>query len=217
VSAATIGLMPSLRMMLAALAERVDVALDRLDVFELAPAAPSAGADRQEVLADDVQAGIRQQMMDVGDAAGDRVLDRDHAEVGLARGSIAAKRVLEGRAGQRLGVRDRPRAMAMWEFAPGSPWNAILVRDELRRPVLAPFVIGLGLAGCFLAAAFVLRPIPFVAGQVNNVLDHAAEGSLTLVAVVTVVNGVAEEVFFRGAVYAAVPGDRSSSPPRPTP
>jgi membrane protease YdiL (CAAX protease family) len=81
----------------------------------------------------------------------------------------------------------------------------ILVRDELRRPVLAPFVIGLGLAGCFLAAAFVLRPIPFVAGQVNNVLDHAAEGSLTLVAVVTVVNGVAEEVFFRGAVYAAVP------------
>ena len=41
--------------------------------------------DRQEPLADDVQAGLRQQMMDVGDAAGDRVLDRDHAEVGLAR------------------------------------------------------------------------------------------------------------------------------------
>lgn len=80
-----------------------------------------------------------------------------------------------------------------------------LVRDELRRPVLAPFVIGLVLAAGFLAAALVLRPVPFVADQVNDVLDHAAEGSLTLVAVVTIVNGIAEELFFRGAVYAAVP------------
>ena len=52
--------------------------------------------DRQEVFADDVQARGRQQMVDVGDAAGDRVLDRDHAEVGRAvldRG----EGVLEGR------------------------------------------------------------------------------------------------------------------------
>jgi hypothetical protein len=33
-------------------------------------------ADRQEELADDVEARGRQQMMDVGDAAGDRILDR---------------------------------------------------------------------------------------------------------------------------------------------
>ena len=42
-------------------------------------------------------------MMDVGDAAGDRVLDRDHAEIGLARGD-RGKRVLEGRAGHRFRV-----------------------------------------------------------------------------------------------------------------
>ena len=42
-------------------------------------------------------------MMDVGDAAGDRILDRDHAEIGLARGD-RRQRVLEGRARQRLGV-----------------------------------------------------------------------------------------------------------------
>ena len=42
-------------------------------------------------------------MMDVGDAAGDRILDRDHAEIGFARGD-RGQRVLEGRAGQRLGV-----------------------------------------------------------------------------------------------------------------
>ena len=46
------------------------------------------------------EAGIRQQMMDVGDAAGDRVLDRQHGE----RGSALAHRgdhVLEGGARQR--------------------------------------------------------------------------------------------------------------------
>ena len=33
-----------------------------------------------ELLADDVQAAARQQVVDVGDAAGDRVVDRDHGE-----------------------------------------------------------------------------------------------------------------------------------------
>ena len=59
--------------------------------------------DRQEMLADDVEAGGRQQMVDVGDAAGERILDRDHGELGLAlldRGEA----VLEGRAGHGLVV-----------------------------------------------------------------------------------------------------------------
>ena len=43
-------------------------------------------------------------MMDVGDAAGDRVLDRDHAELGLA-GSERAEAILEGGAGDRLVIR----------------------------------------------------------------------------------------------------------------
>src|ERR1700730_7856163 len=42
-------------------------------------------------------------MMDVGDPAGDGILDRNHAEIGLARGDHG-KRILEGRAGQRLGL-----------------------------------------------------------------------------------------------------------------
>ncbi len=56
--------------------------------------------DRQEGLGDDVQAGGGQQRVDVGDAPGDRILDRDHAEVGrfvLQR----SEGVLEGGAGQR--------------------------------------------------------------------------------------------------------------------
>ena len=61
--------------------------------------------DRQEIFADDVQLRFRQQMMDVGDAAGDGVLDRDHGEVGLA-GLDRVEGILEGRARQRLHRRE---------------------------------------------------------------------------------------------------------------
>ena len=57
-----------------------------------------------EVLADDVQARARQQVVDVGDAAGDRVLDRDHAPG--RRGRRAPRRTRPRRsAGQRLQLR----------------------------------------------------------------------------------------------------------------
>ena len=56
------------------------------------------------VLADDVQAGIRQQVVDVGDAAGDRVLDRDHRQPGVAVAD-GRERVLERPAGQRRQLR----------------------------------------------------------------------------------------------------------------
>ena len=84
-------------------------------------------ADRQEVLADDVQRRGRHQVVDVGDAAGDRVLDRDHAELGLARRD-RREGVLEGGAGQGRRRPDRPSRQAMCELAPGSPWKAMLCR-----------------------------------------------------------------------------------------
>ena len=43
-------------------------------------------------------------MMDVGDAAGDRILDRDHAEIDVAAGE-RGEAILEGRAGHRLVIR----------------------------------------------------------------------------------------------------------------
>ncbi len=99
----------------------------RLDVLE-----PRAGhrheleVDRQKMLADDVKARSREQMMDVGDAAGHRILDRDHGQVGLApldRGEA----VLEGRAGHCLVVGMDLLAGEV-ELAPGSPWNTIFLR-----------------------------------------------------------------------------------------
>lgn len=72
------------------------------------------------------------------------------------------------------------------------------------RPVLQPIALGLGLGGVFTVGALIVRPIGPLADQVNNVLDFAAEGSLPILIFVTLLNGIAEELFFRGAAYAAI-------------
>ncbi len=72
------------------------------------------------------------------------------------------------------------------------------------RPVVQPIVLGLVLAGLFVVGALAVREIPVLEDQVTSVLDFADQGSGPLVLLVTVVNGVTEEIFFRGAVYAAV-------------
>ena len=71
------------------------------------------------------------------------------------------------------------------------------------RPVLIPIVYGVLLSGLFVVGALVVREVPWLDGQVAHVLDHADQGSIPLLVVVTAVNGVAEELFFRGALYAA--------------
>jgi len=81
-------------------------------------------------------------------------------------------------------------------------------RSELVRPVLAPIAVGLALAAVFVIGALLVRSIPWLSGledQVVEVTDYADQGSLPLLVVVTAVNGVAEELFFRGAAYAAIP------------
>jgi membrane protease YdiL (CAAX protease family) len=75
----------------------------------------------------------------------------------------------------------------------------------LRRPVVTPVLLGLGLVGIFLVGGLVVRQVPFLDEQVRSVLDHANEGAWPLLVLVTAVNGIAEELFFRGAAYAATP------------
>jgi membrane protease YdiL (CAAX protease family) len=74
-----------------------------------------------------------------------------------------------------------------------------------RRPVGAGIVVGAGLAGLFVLGALVVREIPALEDAVDDVLVYARQGASALVLIVTLVNGVAEELFFRGALYAAVP------------
>nr|WP_239521206.1 CPBP family intramembrane glutamic endopeptidase [Blastococcus saxobsidens] len=75
--------------------------------------------------------------------------------------------------------------------------------DRLRRPVLTPVAAGIGAFGAFYAAALVARRIRVLERAIGSVLRYADQGSAPLVAATTLANGVAEEVFFRGALYAA--------------
>ena len=72
------------------------------------------------------------------------------------------------------------------------------------RPVLQPLLLGIALAVVFVLGSLVVREIPWLADQVRTVLRHAQQGNGTLLLLVTLVNGVAEELFFRGAMYAAI-------------
>lgn len=78
-------------------------------------------------------------------------------------------------------------------------------RDRLVRPWATPIAVGLALAGLFVVGALVVREIPFLGDQVSSVLDYADQGLLPLLVAITLVNGIAEELFFRGAAYAAIP------------
>jgi hypothetical protein len=74
-----------------------------------------------------------------------------------------------------------------------------------RRPVLVPILLGLGLAGVFVLGGLVVREIPWLGEQVRSVLDFADQGAIPLLVLITAINGIAEELFFRGAAYAATP------------
>ena len=70
--------------------------------------------------------------------------------------------------------------------------------------MLQGFLLGLILLAIFAGGALVVVRIPLLAAPVEDLLDHARLGTLWLVALITAVNGVAEELFFRGAVYASL-------------
>jgi membrane protease YdiL (CAAX protease family) len=74
----------------------------------------------------------------------------------------------------------------------------------LRRPVLTPLATGVGAFGLFYAGALVARRIPVLDDAVASVLRFADEGDTRLVLATTLANGLAEEVFFRGALYSAL-------------
>jgi len=77
-------------------------------------------------------------------------------------------------------------------------------RGTLRRPVVTGLALGLVAGGIFLIGALIVREIPPLKDFVQSLLDHAKYGSLPIIAAVTFVNGVAEEIFFRGGLFAAI-------------
>ena len=74
---------------------------------------------------------------------------------------------------------------------------------NLRRPIITPIVTGAAAFGLFYAAAHIARHVPVLNNAIGNVLRFADEGSTPLVLLTTCANGLAEELFFRGALFAA--------------
>ncbi|WAC92799.1 CPBP family intramembrane glutamic endopeptidase [Mycobacterium sp. Aquia_213] len=82
--------------------------------------------------------------------------------------------------------------------------GGICWRGRNQRPVISGTAIGLLLGGTFVLGGLVAREIPAVAALIARVLQFAHQGSFWLVVVITLINGVAEEMFFRGALYTAL-------------
>ena len=64
--------------------------------------------------------------------------------------------------------------------------------------------LGVLLLALFMAGAVVVAQRPFLRDPVDELLDHARVARSPLVALITAVNGIAEELYFRGALFAGV-------------
>ena len=81
--------------------------------------------------------------------------------------------------------------------------------QQLRRPIVTPVATGVGAFAFFYGCALVARSIPALDQAIGKVLTFAEEGSSPMIVATTLANGLGEEVFFRGALYAAVDADRA--------
>jgi membrane protease YdiL (CAAX protease family) len=77
-------------------------------------------------------------------------------------------------------------------------------RDMAWRTLVGPVVAGVAAFGAFLGAYLVARHLPLVGPALDGVLATADAGSITVVLLVALVNGAGEELFFRGALHAAL-------------
>jgi hypothetical protein len=76
-------------------------------------------------------------------------------------------------------------------------------RDGTRcRPVVMPLLAGAGAFGLFYGAARLARHIPPLNRAIGSVLRYADNGSTPLVLATASANAVAEELFFRGALWS---------------
>ena len=77
-------------------------------------------------------------------------------------------------------------------------------RPRPAHPVVAPVLTGVAAFGLFYGAARLARHIPPLDRAVAGVLHYADGGSAPLVMLTAGINAVAEELFFRGALWSAV-------------
>jgi uncharacterized protein len=81
-------------------------------------------------------------------------------------------------------------------------------RDIAWRTFVGPVVGGVAAFGAFLAAYLVARHLPLIGAALNGVMATADAVPIGFVLLVALVNGAGEELFFRGALHAALESHR---------
>src|SRR5271168_342637 len=89
--------------------------------------------------------------------------------------------------------------MALRRHPGGARW-----RGRNQRPVVSGTVIGLLLGGVFVVGGLIARQIPVVADLITRVLAYTEQGSWRLTMAVALLGAIAEELFYRGALYTAL-------------
>jgi CAAX protease family protein len=82
--------------------------------------------------------------------------------------------------------------------------GGICWRGRNQRPVITGSTIGLSLGGLFVLGGVIARQIPVVSELITRVMQFANEGSLRLVLTIALLAAIAEELFYRGALYTAL-------------
>jgi membrane protease YdiL (CAAX protease family) len=82
--------------------------------------------------------------------------------------------------------------------------GGICWRGRNQRPVITGSTTGLVLGGVFVLGGFIAKQIPPVAELITRVLQFADQGSWRLTLAIALLGAIAEELFYRGALYTAL-------------
>jgi uncharacterized protein len=94
---------------------------------------------------------------------------------------------------------------AVGSFASGPlHLGGICWRGRNQRPVISGTVIGLLLGAAFVVGGLIVREIPAVSEPITRVLQYTDQGPWRLTMAIALVGGIAEELFYRGALYTAL-------------
>jgi uncharacterized protein len=94
---------------------------------------------------------------------------------------------------------------ALGAFASGPlHLGGICWRGRNQRPVITGTVVGLVLGAVFVVGGLIAREIPAVSELITRVLQYTDQGSWRFTMAVALVGGIAEELFYRGALYTAL-------------
>jgi uncharacterized protein len=77
-------------------------------------------------------------------------------------------------------------------------------RGRNQRPVITGTVVGLLLGAVFVVGGLIAREIPVVSDLITRILHYTDQGSWRLTMAVALIAAIAEELFYRGALYTAL-------------